>query len=89
MARPLFRTSPAPVTPSWDATLFHARCVEPDGEPTEVIPVDLLRRLLAETGTEGTRAGGGVPRFEIMEIDREEVVVDDSAFEEAFEAIQR
>jgi hypothetical protein len=90
MSRPLLRTSPAPIAPSWDATPFHARCVEPDGDPTEVIPVELLRQLLAQTGTEEvSRAEGGAPRFEIVEIDPEDVVVDDSSFEEAFEAIQR
>jgi hypothetical protein len=87
MARIQQRTSAARIASSWDATPLHARCVEPEGEPTQVIPVAVLRRLLAVTANDGTDeegAGpeGSVPRFEIVELQPEDIVVDDSAFEE-------
>jgi hypothetical protein len=85
MLRTQTKTCAASDTSPWDATPLHARCVEPDGEPTEVIPVALLRRLLAEATNDGTDAEstpseGSAPRFEIVEIQPEDIVVDDSAF---------
>lgn len=87
----------------WDTSSLRARCVELDGDPTLVIPTPLLRRLIAETTEEGALAESGVmaaaaPRFEIVEIgpddiagaeDGDEVVIDDSAFEVAFEEMRR
>ena len=76
--------SDAHITFPWDATAFGARCAEPEGDPTEVIPTSLLLRLLAETAPDG-RADGVAPRFEVVQLEPDEVIVDDSAFESGFE----
>jgi hypothetical protein len=80
----LEKTSDAHITSPWDATALAARCADPEGDPTEVIPAFLLHRLLAETAQDGS-AEGVVPRFEVVELEPDEVIVDDSAFENAFE----
>jgi len=84
MTRALEKTSDAHITFTWDATDLGARCAEPEGDPTEVIPASLLLRLLAETAHDGS-AEGVVPRFEVVELEPDEVIVDDSAFEYAFD----
>ena len=84
MARALDRMNDAHIASPWAATAVRARCVEPEGDPTEVIPAALLLRLLAETARDG-RADGGAPRFEIVDMDPEGVTLDESAFENAFE----
>jgi hypothetical protein len=84
MARALDMKNDAHSTSPCDSTTLRARCAEPEGDPTEVIPGALLLRLLAETGQDKSM-DGGVPRFEIVELDTEDVLdVDDSAFENAF-----
>ena len=60
------------------------RCEEPEGDPTEVIPAALLLRLLAETAQVAS-CSGGPPRFEVVELEPEDVIVDDGSFEEAFD----
>jgi hypothetical protein len=85
----------------WDTSSL--RGAELDDDPTVVIPRFLLRRLLAETTENGALAESGVtaaavvPRFEIVEIGPDDIaddhdddiVVDDSAFEVAFEEMVR
>ena len=83
MARALHKKIDAHITSPWDSTTLRARCVELEGDPTEVIPQGLLLRLLADTAQDRTTEGTA-PRFEIVELDPEDVIVDDSAFEEAF-----
>jgi len=80
MTRPLTKTSDAHTTSPWSATDLGARCAEPEGDPTEDIPASLLVRLLAETARIGS-AEGAVPRFDVVEFEPDEVIVDDSAFE--------
>jgi hypothetical protein len=70
-------------TSPFDAAALRARCVEPEGDPTEVIPPAVLQRLLAETMPDRS-TGGASPRFEIVARDPDDVIIDDSAFEEAF-----
>ena len=84
MTRALNKTSDAHIASPWDATDLGARCAEPEGDPTEVIPGSLLLRLLAETAQDGS-AEGVVPRFEVVELEPDEVIVDDSAFDNAFD----
>ena len=84
MTRTLEKTSDVHITSPWDVTALGARCAEPEGDPTEVIPASLLVRLLAETAQDGS-AEGVVPRFEVVELDPEDLIVDDSAFENGFE----
>jgi hypothetical protein len=84
MARAHSKKNDAHSTSPFDAAALRARCVEPEGDPTEVIPAALLQRLLAETMPDGS-TGGAAPRFEIVERDPDDdVIIDDSAFEEAF-----
>ena len=85
MARALDMKNDAHITSPCDSTPLRARCAEPEGDPTEVIPGPLLLRLLAETAQDKSM-DGGVPRFELVEIEPEDVIldVDDSAFENAF-----
>jgi hypothetical protein len=54
-----------------------------EDEPTAVIPARLLLTLLAEA--ERDEGAGGAPRFEVVELDPEDLVieVDDSLLEEA------
>ena len=86
MARALHKKNDAHITSPWDATALRARCVEPEGDPTVVIPADLLLRLLAETAQDRS-THGRAPRVEVMELHPEDVIVDldDTAFENAFE----
>ena len=83
MARAHSRKKDAHSTTPFDAAALRARCVEPEGDLTEVIPAALLQRLLAETMPDRS-IGGAAPRFEIVERDPDDVIIDDRAFEEAF-----
>lgn len=85
MACALDMKNDAHSTSPCDSTALRARCAEPEGDPTEEIPGALLFRLLAETAQDESMEGG-VRRFEIVELDPEDVIldVDDSAFENAF-----
>jgi hypothetical protein len=83
MARAHSKKKDAHSTYPFDAAALRARCVEPEGDPTEVIPAALLQRLLAETMPDGS-TGGAATRFEIVERDPDDVIIDDNAFEEAF-----
>ncbi len=77
----MLETNEARVDSPWDATPLRARCVEPEGDPTLVIPADLLHGLLAEAAQD-QGAQESVPRFEVVELDEpEQIVVDDSEFE--------
>jgi|HubBroStandDraft_2_1064218.scaffolds.fasta_scaffold318462_1 hypothetical protein len=81
MLRAFYRTHHAQIAPPLDATPLRARCVEPEGDPTEVIPADLLLGLLAEAA-QTQSAQERVPRFEVVELDEpESILVDDSEFE--------
>jgi hypothetical protein len=80
-----YRPDHARVASPWDATPSRARCVEPEGDPTEVIPADLLLALLAEAA-QSQGAEENVPRFEVVELDEPEpIAVDESDFEPASE----
>jgi hypothetical protein len=85
MLRASDRTDPARIASPWDATPLRARCVEPEGDPTEVIPADLLLGLLAEAA-QNQGAEESVPRFEVVELEEPEpIAVDESDFEPASE----
>jgi len=49
-------------TPGWDESALRARCAEPDGEPTQVMPLLLLRRLLAASSEDGVPRESGEMR---------------------------
>jgi hypothetical protein len=88
MTRAHDRANDPHTTSPWEAaTALCARCVEPEGDPTEVIPADILFRLVAETARERATEGGA-PRFEVVELEPEDVILDDNAFESdgAFES---
>ena len=89
MSRALRKRNHAHITAPLDSTALRARCVESQDEPTEVIPAALLLRLLAEMAAapEGLNTDLGVPRFEVVELESQDVIFDDSAFENAFEEI--
>ncbi len=81
-----YRTDHARIASPWDATPLRVRCVEPEGDPTEVIPSDLLLALLAEAAQDNG-AQESVPRFEVVELEEPEpIAVDESDFEPASEA---
>ena len=64
-------------TPVWDESALRARCEEPDGEPTQVIPLPLLRRLLAESTEDGAPRQSGEMRAAFA--------MDDPEFDAAYE----
>ncbi|HEY8038291.1 MAG TPA: hypothetical protein VIF15_00785 [Polyangiaceae bacterium] len=67
-------------------TLSSGRCAElarqfEDQDATAVIPSTLLRALLEEARGCG---GADVPRYDVVELDPEELMVIDEIFDEAF-----
>lgn len=98
MANAICLVDPPPTSTLPGSSVFPTRCVDPDVEPTVVIPVALLERLVAETANgngikpapvPSAPAPNAVPRFEVCELaDAHVEVADDAdAWEVAFDGM--